>query len=291
MKPEIAVLDIQGQYRVYTEFYRADSAEHTIILVNGSLSTTTSFAQSVRYLYPHFNVVLFDLPYAGKSREHNQYRLMTRDEEADILIALIEHFACDHVMSFSWGGIATLQALARRPRGVTKAVIASFSPVTNMPMLAYLQRAVEVLSTCDRDNVGSVLNNTIGSYLPSLFKRYNDRHLSSLEDYEYTQMSYHVQNVLDMEGRPCTSYAEELDIPVLFINGERDEYTTAEDARLFARHVRKCDFRTVPQAGHFLDMENKVAWMQTRDALLAFLTPPVVSAPRSNAQTGQAIAV
>ena len=55
MKAETAVLDIQGQYRVYTEFYRADCAERTIILVNGSLSTTASFAQTLRYLHPHFN--------------------------------------------------------------------------------------------------------------------------------------------------------------------------------------------------------------------------------------------
>ncbi|WP_437884392.1 alpha/beta fold hydrolase [Pseudomonas sp. LRF_L74] len=292
MKPEIAVLDIQGQYRVYTEFYRAESAEHTIILVNGSLSTTTSFSQTVRYLLRHMNVVLFDLPYAGQSREHNDHsRLMSRDEEADILNALIEHFACDQVMSFSWGGIATLQALARKPRGVTKAIIASFSPITNEPMQAYLQRAVEVLSTCDRDNIGSVLNNTIGSHLPSLLKRYNDRHLGTLEDYEYFQMSHHVQTVLNMEGRSCTSYAEEIDIPLLFVNGEQDAYTTPDDARLFARHVQRCDFRVIPQAGHFLDMENRTAWMQTRDALLAFLIPPVASPSRSTVQVGQAIAV
>lgn len=48
MRPEIAVLDIQGQYRVYTEFYRADAAEKTIILVNGSMATTASFAQTVK---------------------------------------------------------------------------------------------------------------------------------------------------------------------------------------------------------------------------------------------------
>jgi rhamnosyltransferase subunit A len=58
MRPEIAVLDIQGQYRVYTEFYRADAAEKTIILVNGSMATTASFAQTVKNLHPQFNVVL-----------------------------------------------------------------------------------------------------------------------------------------------------------------------------------------------------------------------------------------
>jgi pimeloyl-ACP methyl ester carboxylesterase len=68
MRPEIAVLDIQGQYRVYTEFYRADAAEKTIILVNGSMATTASFAQTVKNLHPQFNVVCYDQPYAGKSK-------------------------------------------------------------------------------------------------------------------------------------------------------------------------------------------------------------------------------
>lgn len=276
MRPEIAVLDIQGQYRVYTEFYRSDSAEQTIILVNGSLSTTASFAQSVRYLYPHFNVVLFDLPYAGQSREHNDHtQLMSREEEADILLELIEQFACDILLSFSWGGIATLQALARRPRRIVKAVINSFSPVVNPSMLGYLQRGVDVMRACDRENIGAVLNATIGKHLPSLFKRYNHRHVSGLEPYEYAQMSHHVETVLNMEGRSCVSFAGQIDIPVLFVNGEWDEYTTAEDARLFAQYVRHCEFRIINQAGHFLDMEHKAAWLQTRDALLAFLLPPL----------------
>lgn len=73
MSPEKAVLDIQGQFRVYTEFYRADAAEKTIIMVNGSLATTASFAQTVRNLYPTMNVVLYDQPYAGKSKPHNRH--------------------------------------------------------------------------------------------------------------------------------------------------------------------------------------------------------------------------
>ena len=282
MKPETAVLDIQGQYRVYTEFYRADSAEHTIILVNGSLSTTASFAQTVRYLYPHFNVVLFDLPYAGQSREHNDHsRLMTREEEADILLELVEHFACDHVLSFSWGGIATLQALARRPRRIVRAVINSFSPITNQAMLGYLERGVDVMKACDRENAGLLLNGTIGKHLPSLYKRYNHRHVTSLEIYEYQQMCFHVENVLNMEGRSCISFAAEIEIPMLFVNGEWDEYTTVEDARLFAQYVPHSEFRSIDQAGHFLDMEHKAAWLQTRDTLLGYLQQPLSNRQRS----------
>jgi hypothetical protein len=105
MKPEIAVLDIQGQFRVYTELYRADAAEKTIILVNGSLATTTSFAQTVRNLHPQFNVVLYDPPYAGKSKPHNAHeRPLTKELEGQLLLELIDHFNAELLMSFSWGG-------------------------------------------------------------------------------------------------------------------------------------------------------------------------------------------
>jgi pimeloyl-ACP methyl ester carboxylesterase len=71
------------------------------------LATTASFAQTVRNLHPQFNVVLYDQPYAGKSKPHNrQERLITKETEAHILLELIEHFHADHVMSFSWGGAA-----------------------------------------------------------------------------------------------------------------------------------------------------------------------------------------
>ncbi|RBL66565.1 alpha/beta hydrolase, partial [Pseudomonas sp. MWU13-2625] len=150
MRPEIAVLDIQGQYRVYTEFYRADAADKTIILVNGSLATTASFAQTVKNLHPQFNVVLYDQPYAGRSKAHNRHeRMLTKEVEGQILLELIEHFAAEHVLSFSWGGAAALQALSQRPRRIEKAVISSFSPVINEPMRDYLERGVDYLGSRD----------------------------------------------------------------------------------------------------------------------------------------------
>ncbi|MGH8483126.1 MAG: alpha/beta fold hydrolase [Pseudomonas sp.] len=274
MRPEIAVLDIQGQYRVYTEFYRADAAQKTIILINGSLATTASFAQTVRSLHPQFNVVLYDQPYAGKSKPHNRNEhLLTKEAEGQILLELIDHFAADHVMSFSWGGACTLLALAHKPRRVEKAVISSFSPVINAPMRDYLERGVDYLGNLDRDRVGHLVNSTIGKHLPSLFKRFNYRHVSSLDNHEYAQMHFHINQVLDHDLDNALRSARVIDIPVLFMNGEWDEYTTIGDARQFSQHVRNSHFSEIRAAGHFLDMEHKAACNATRDALLGFLKP------------------
>ncbi|MCR8280813.1 (R)-3-hydroxydecanoyl-ACP:CoA transacylase, partial [Pseudomonas aeruginosa] len=129
MRPETAIIEIHGQYRIHTEFYGNPSAQQTIILVNGSLSTTASFAQTVKYLQPHYNVVLYDQPYAGQSKPHNENRTpISKECEARILLELIERFRADVVMSFSWGGVATLLALAQRPGRIRRAVVNSFSP-------------------------------------------------------------------------------------------------------------------------------------------------------------------
>lgn len=275
MRPEIAVLDIQGQYRVYTECHRAKAAEHTIILVNGSMATTASFAQTVRNLHPRCNVVLYDQPYAGKSRPHNHHeRLIGKETEAHILLELIEHFGADQLLSFSWGGACALLALAQRPRSVGKAIVSSFSPLINAPMQDYLNRGSQYLACCDRPRIGHLVNETIGKHLPSLFKRFNYRHVSSLDRHEYAQMHLHISQVLDHDLDRALKGARTIDIPVLFINGEHDEYTTVADARQFARYLANCQFAIIDDAGHFLEMEHKRACEQTRQVMTDFLQPP-----------------
>lgn len=272
MKPAIAVVDVHGTYKVHTEFYASPAARKTIILVNGSLATTASFAQTVKYLNTQFNVVLYDQPYAGQSKAHNSNsQPIAKEDEAAILLDLIEHFKVDYLQSFSWGGVAAMLALSQRPARIEKAVITSFSPLLNEPMLAYLEKGLEDLQAVDGISLGHLVNNTIGKYLPSLFKRFNHRHISSLDEHEYRQMFAHVNQVVHMESHCKMECLTGIKIPVLFVNGEHDEYTSPEDVRLLTKYLSDCRFATIDNAGHFLDMEHKAAWLQSRDVLLNFL--------------------
>ena len=274
LKPEIAVLDIQGQYRIHTEFYRSDSAESTIILVNGSMATTASFAQTLKNLHPHLNVVLYDQPYAGKSKPHNpNQKILTRELEAQVLLELIEHFDVNYLLSFSWGGTAALTALAATPRRIEKAVISSFSPLINEAMRDYLERGRHCLAACNRTQVGNLVNDTLGKHLPPLFKRFNFRHVSSLAEHEYAQMHFHINHVLSSDQQGFLRATEGIEIPVLFINGEWDEYTMACDARHFAQPIANSQFVSLENTGHFLDMEHKSASHISKNALLDFLKP------------------
>jgi len=276
MKPAIAVVDIHRTFKVHTEFYANPSARKTIILINGSLATTAAFAQTIKYLQPQFNVVLYDQPYAGQSKPHNSHsRPISKEDEAAILLELIEQFQVDYLLSFSWGGVAAMLALAQRPPRIEKAVITSFSPLLNAPMLDYLEKGMTYLQAIDGENVGQLVNSTIGKYLPSLFKRYNQRHISSLDSHEYLQMHAHINQVVHMDNHCQMDCLAAIDIPLLFINGEHDEYTSPDDVRLFAEYLSDCQFATIDNAGHFLDMEHKKAWLQSQAVMLGFLQAPV----------------
>lgn len=281
MKPATAVVTAHRHYQVYTEFYACPAARKTILLVNGSLATTAAFAQTIKYLQPQFNVVLYDQPYAGQSKPHNSHQQpLHKEDEAEILLDLIELFGADYLLSFSWGGACALLALAQAPARIEKAIISSFTPRLNGPMLDYLEQGRRYLHNVERENIAQLVNNTLGKYLPSLFKRHNQRHISGLEVHEYRQMHAHIEHLLS-HPEPCDNrYLSRIEIPLLFVNGEHDEYTSPADARLFAEHVPDCQFSTLRNTGHFLDMEHKGAWLQAQQALLGFLQ----SAPSAQQQ-------
>ena len=272
MYAEKALIRVHRDLKVHTCFYPNPTTAATIILVNGSLATSVSFNASLKYLRPLFNVVVYDLPYQGQSRAHNlKLPLIGKEDEALILLELIEHFRADHLLAFSWGSVAALLALAQRPARINKAIISSFSPVLNAPMLDYLSRARAALGACDRQAIGNLLNDTIGEHLPPLFKRCNFRHVSALEEFEYAQMLYHIRQVAGLDCDRFMSCVENVGAQLLFINGELDRYTSPADARLFSHMAPQSQFATIRHTGHFLELEHKTAWQDVKQAVERFV--------------------
>lgn len=280
MYPEKAVVRVHGDVKVQTRFYPHPSSDSTVLLVNGSLATCAAFSQTLRYLRPLFNVVVYDQPYAGASFVHNRsLPMLGMEDEALILLDLIEHFRADQLMSFSWGGVSTLLALAQRPERIQRAVIGSFSPILSPAMLDYLQRAQQHLVRYDRHGIAHLVNETLGQHLPPAYKRNNFRHIAALEVHEYAQMSRHIRQVLTLDTSRYMQCVGNVDVPLLFLNGELDEYTSPTDALYFADLARRSEYVQIRNTGHFLEMEHQTAWEDVRQAVEGFLLAEG-SAPR-----------
>jgi pimeloyl-ACP methyl ester carboxylesterase len=258
MQSESGVITVFGKHSIHFEFHRREGANKTAIMVNGALATTTSFSQSIRNLRDHVNIVLFDLPFAGRSREHNANTsgLLSKDDEVEILLYLISRFKVNFMISASWGGVSTLLSLAKRPRTVEKAVILSFSPVINDAMYNYMVDARRFL--CDQDIPGGaqLLNGTVGKYLPRLLKAHNHQYLLSMVEGNEQQIMFHIDQIFALDQSNYVDHFAAIDVPVLFVNGALDEYTTTEDVRSLAKHIKYSEFAVIPNAGHFLDLES-----------------------------------
>ncbi|MFM2481373.1 alpha/beta fold hydrolase [Celerinatantimonas sp. YJH-8] len=256
---------------IYVECYYSPMAKESAILVNGAMSTTASFSATVRNLKDKMNLILFDLPFIGNSAPHNPgLKLITKKDEVAILEELIEHYQPDNLISVSWGGLASLMTLSHRPSSIKRAVITAFSTRLNKAMYSYVIRAKALMENHQFEASSELLNQEIGKYLPRALKRVNYRHLCQLSEETYAQVIFHIEQIMKLDHQDYVSMFDKIDIPLLFINGEKDEYTTLEDIKVMGDYLKNCRFCGIPQAGHFLDLESKESSEAVGRELLTF---------------------
>jgi pimeloyl-ACP methyl ester carboxylesterase len=230
--------------------------------------------------------VLFDLPFAGRSREHNTNTsgVLSKDDEVNILLYMIEHFEVNFLISASWGGVSSLLSLAKCPPTIEKAVILSFSPVINDAMHSYMVSARRFL--CDQDIPGGaqLLNSTVGKYLPRLLKVHNYQYLLSMVQGNEQQIMFHIDQIFELDQSKYIDRFTAIDVPVLFVNGALDEYTTTEDVRSLAKHIKYSQFAVIPDAGHFLDLESSQARRAAGEIERSFLLggDPMIESMRAS---------
>jgi rhamnosyltransferase subunit A len=267
------VVPLPSGLNVYVERQISNMNFETVILVNGALSTTTSFNNTVKFLKQRFNTICFDLPFSGQSKPLNpEAVIITKDDEVEILSYLIDHFRPERLISISWGGLAALMALAHKQTSVSQALIASFSPFLNPAMLDYISDARDSINVGNYDKAAQLLNDTVGKFLPRIVKYYNYRYLSKLPDKEMQQVSYHIDQILNLQPGRYLQKLQQItpDTEILFMNGDLDEYTTAVDVKFVAAYLKHARFVTVKGAGHFLDLEGPRAQKATHKLIFDF---------------------
>lgn len=280
MPLETLVVTLPNGLKVYVEKHISNPEFDSVILVNGALATTASFGQTIKYLGERYNSICFDLPYAGRSKSHNTREfVLTKEDEVEILLHLIDRFKPKFLLSVSWGGVASLLALSRTHTSVRRAAIGSFSPFLNAAMIDYVTRARDHIAAGENLKAAQLLNDTVGKYLPRMMKMYNYRYLSTLPVDEQHQVAFHVDQILAIRPDQYLSEFRNIGCGINFINGELDEYTTPEEVRSLGAHLRHAEFTTIAEAGHFLDLEGRKPMRQVRTAVLDFFGGVAVESP------------
>jgi len=145
-------------------------------------------------------------------------------------------------------------------------------------MYSYMVNARRFLRDQDIPGGAQLLNSTVGKYLPRLLKVHNYQYLLAMVQGNEEQIIFLIDQIFELDHRSYIDHFTAIDVPVLFVNGELDEYTTTEDVRSLAKHIKDSQFAVIPDAGHFLDLESSRARRATGEIERSFLfgTVPVV---------------
>ncbi|MGF7187001.1 rhamnosyltransferase subunit A [Robbsia andropogonis] len=183
---------------------------------------------------------------------------------------MIHRFKPKFLYSVSWGGLASLLALAREPSSIKRAVIGSFSPFLNPAMVDYVTRARAHIHAGENLQAAQLLNDTVGKHLPRMLKHTNYMYLTSLPETEQKQVAFHVEQILALQPESYMHCLSSIQSKVKFINGDLDEYTTSADIRTLGRYIPDAEFETVANTGHFLELEGREQAAAMQEALMDF---------------------
>ncbi len=254
-----------------TQVQRVPVVRKTIMMVNGAMSTTASFSWAISAL-DDFNLILFDSPCIGRSRQYNiEADCPTRQTESDILLDLCERYQPEYLCSMSWGGASTLLALANRPAAVKKAIVGAFSFGVSNDMESLIHRMAHRLNAGEMHEFSDLVNETLGEFLPDRLKIANKKYLSALTDSEVTYLHEHFQRTLSIDKDEAIRAISNIDTETLFINGRKDRYTSSPSVDEACVHIEKSDKIEI-DCGHFMAMEDKHIARQLKGVVEDYFT-------------------
>ncbi|MCW0312457.1 3-(3-hydroxydecanoyloxy)decanoate synthase [Pantoea ananatis] len=268
MSHAYSVINI-NKLNVYVELVKCSvPTRNRTILINGALATSSSFRNWKRFLADKSDVITFDLPFSGKSKPYNEQdcHIVTLDDEVAIIREIISIYKPNIIASASWGGASTLKLLNNGEDGLEHAIIASYSFEFNDRMRTYVKQANLYSKEKKFVDLAHLMNDEVGAYLPNKMKFCNFRHLTTLDEIEYRQGRFHLEQIANIRNHDYKSIIDNSACQFHFINGDLDIHTPQKNIEEICGESDKTCFYQIRDAGHFLDLEGKVSRERTAAA-------------------------
>lgn len=232
----INVVDINGQ-EIYVEYHKKDDIKPTLVFLHDSLGCTQlwrGFPEKLGQL-TECNVLVYDRLGYGKSAPMSTFVRPTNymELEADLLHQLLNHFKIEDAILFghSDGGTIVLLAAAKYPENI-KAIICEAGHIfVEEVTLKGVSDALEAYKTT---NLPERLAKYHGDKVEMLFKAWTETWLR--EDYR----SWNIEDFLN-----------QIHCPLLFVQGENDEYGTLEQVEKTIIQISGfAEKLIIPNVGH-----------------------------------------
>jgi len=241
-----------------------------LLILHGLLGMGDNWISLGRqYAQNGFEVHLIDQRNHGKSFHNTEmdYEVMTDD-----LLYYIQAHQLDKVaiMGHSMGGKTAMYFGLKYPELVEKLLIADIAPKFYPPHHHFIFEAINSIDLkkyLDRKSIEQALSNKITD--PAI-RQFIMKNLARSKDHTF----YWKANIPVLEASLDALGAglppmEVIDIPALFIKGEKSPYMLEDDFSLINAHFPQANIITIPGAGHWLHAQQPQLFYKQSTSFLA----------------------
>lgn len=229
--------------KIFVEYHLKDASKPTMIFLHDSLGSTQlwrDFPQKLSEM-TGFNWMSYDRLGYGKSNPMPSFERPVNymEEEADFLIELLSELKIEKPVLFghSDGGSIALWVAAKYPGNFAALIVEAAHIFVEEITLEGIRTAKEAYATT---NLKERLEKYHGNKTESIFKAWTETWLR--DDFRY----WSIENIL-----------HQIDCPVLFIQGEKDEYGTLDQMHQTLEKINAfTDHLVIPDVGHTPHKQN-----------------------------------
>jgi 3-oxoadipate enol-lactonase len=248
--------------------YETVGAGEPVVLLNGIMMTTQSWALQTRRLAGHYRCVLHD--FRGQLKSGKPEGPYTMEQHVGDLDALLSHVGIEraHLVGTSYGGEVGLMFAFTRPHRVKSlTVISSVSylePLLHQQVRVWADTALNAPERLYDVTAPLNFSNSFLAAHPEVLQQGRER----LRGYPADFFPSFAGLVEAFAALDITSRLPEIAAPTLVVCGEVDLLKPVSYSRIIAARIAGAEFLVVPEAGHAVVIERAET---VNTALLGFL--------------------
>jgi pimeloyl-ACP methyl ester carboxylesterase len=243
--------------------FEAAGEGHPLVILHGLLGSADNWRWMSRRLGAHFKVFAVDLRNHGRSPHSDilDYDVMVADVRE-----FMEQQALRRIMllGHSLGGKVAMQFAIDYPEQVDRLVIVDIAPKPYEPSQRYLLKAMRALDLTRYKSFADVDAALAAEVSSESLRQFLLKNLTRDENGRL-RWKAHVAAIdrnYDKLGRGLASELT-FDKPTLFIRGGRSNYIEDADAPLIRQMFSQAEIATLPDAGHWVHVDQPAEFFQT----------------------------
>jgi pimeloyl-ACP methyl ester carboxylesterase len=244
-----------------------------LFILHGLFGSSDNWQTLAKQFGEYFTVYLIDLRNHGHSPHSDEFSYKAMSED---LLELMADEGLDKttLLGHSMGGKVALQFTVDHQEKVEKLIVVDIGikkyPATN-------QYVVDALEKFSPENLASrkEAEQILVQYIEDVGTRQFLLKNLYWDDNQKLQWRFNleaIKNNLKNVGEATPAPSAPIELPVLFLKGERSDYIFNGDMRLINAAFPNAKLETIPGAGHWVHADQPMAFFK---AIMSFLVPDV----------------